>query len=373
LPPQSSPSLVPDDRHLAAFRNDLLAWYRKVGRDVSWRNRVDPYSVWVAETLLQQTRVDQATPYYDRFIARFPTVDALAAASVDDVLRAWEGLGYYARARNLRRAAQIVVEQYDGVIPNTLERLCALPGVGPYTASAILAIAFGQPAAAVDGNVTRVVSRVFSIGLRADTAAARRLVHDLATRLISPDQPGLFTHAIMELGAMVCRPRTPHCELCPLRPVCSAAASGTPEAFPVRAPGRPTPHYDVAVAIIEDGSGHVLIQRRPEDGLLGGLWEFPGGKRVAGETLWDACRREMREELQVAVTILAHLDAIDHAYSHFRVTLHPFLCRITGGIPTPPEGVVVRWVPEESLTEYPFPRANRRLIDALVSGRSRPD
>ncbi len=363
--------------HLAAFREDLAGWFERARRPMPWREagpdgRRDPYRVWLSEVMLQQTRVDQARPYFDRFTTAFPTVEALAAADLDDVLKAWEGLGYYSRARNLHRAAQRVVEDFGGTVPDTEEAIRSLPGVGPYTAAAVLSIAYGVPLAVLDGNVIRVLSRVFAVEDDVTSGRTRRRLQALADALLDHAAPGRWNESVMELGATVCTPASPDCPRCPLRAVCAAFASGEPERLPVAKARAPVPHHDIAVGVIEDEAGRVLVQQRPTDAMLGGLWEFPGGKAEPGESLPDACRREIREELGVEVEVGEPIARIRHAYSHFRITLHAFRCRIVAGEPVHHAAQPIRRVAVEDLADLAFPRANRRLIEALVAHQQRP-
>ncbi len=351
----------------------LIDWYRQRARDLPWRRTRDPYRIWVAEVMLQQTRVDQAGPYYERFLKAFPTVEALAAASLDDVLRNWEGLGYYARARNLHRAARQLVAAHGGQLPTTYEALRRLPGIGPYTAAAVASIAFDEPRAVLDGNVMRVLTRVLAVEDDVRASATRRALQEVADALIPAEEPGTFNQALMELGATVCMPVQPRCGDCPLQNACRARAMGNPTGFPVQAPRTPVPHYDVALGLLFNEEGAVLIQRRPEDGLLGGLWEFPGGKREPGESLEAACVRELHEELGVRVAVRACLAKIRHAYTHFRVTLHAFHCTLLEGVPRSRAGLPLRWVLLEELDRYAFPRPNRRLIELLKQHRRQPD
>ena len=362
---------------LGAFRGALPAWFDRARRPMPWREpgpdgRRDPYRVWVSEVMLQQTRVETAAPYFRRFIEAFPTVGALAAAPLDSVLKRWEGLGYYSRARNLHRAAGAVVAEHGGRVPSDPEAFRALPGVGPYTAAAVLSLSFGVPLAVLDGNVVRVLARVFAVGEDAKAGRTRRALQDLAGRLLDEGDPGRWNEAVMELGATVCTPRAPACPRCPLAGVCRAAAEGRPEAYPVTSKAKPVPHHTVAVAVVADGAGRLLIQRRPEDAMLGGLWEFPGGKREPDETVEAACAREVREELGVEVEVGPPVARVEHAYSHFRITLHAFRCRIVAGEPRSAGKLPLRWVRPDELDDYAFPRANRRVVEALQAEARAP-
>lgn len=368
-PPLSDQSLKysPTNADRTAFGNDLLDWFRREARDMPWRRTGDPYRIWISEVMLQQTRVDQAWGYYERFVKAFPSVEALATAPLDDLLRLWEGLGYYARARNLHRAAQEVVDRFGGSIPDEYNAFRSLPGVGPYTAAAVLSIAYGRSYAVLDGNVARVLARVFRIDEDVKNTRTRRLLQALADDLLVPSDPGAFNQALMEVGATVCTPRAPVCPKCPLHSVCRARQDGVQEKYPVTRPKPPIPHYDIAVGVVFNDANEVLIQRRPESAMLGGLWEFPGGKREPGEALEETCLRELREELNVEVSVERPICRISHAYTHFKITLYAYRCRLVSGTPAGPEGTPLRWVCLADLSEYAFPRANRRLIDILMS------
>ena len=363
--------------HTEAFHGPLAAWFEAHRRPMPWREvdargRRDPYRVWVSEVMLQQTRVDTAVPYFERFMRAFPTPEALAAASQDEVLKNWEGLGYYSRARNLHRAAQRIVAEHGGAFPETEEAVRALPGVGPYTAAAVLSLAFDEPLAVLDGNVIRVLARVFAVEADARKPATRRALQTLADRLLDRDHPGRFNEAVMEIGATVCTPRSPACPVCPLASVCAARASGDPEAFPVVSKRKPVPHQTVAVGLVRDASGRYLIQRRPEDAMLGGLWEFPGGKIEPDETAADACARELREEVGLHVEVGPEVARVDHAYSHFTVTLHAFQCAVASGEAESASGEPVRWIRPDELDDYAFPRANRKILDAIQEQARQP-
>lgn len=346
--------------HRAAAQAQLLAWFARHARDLPWRRGRTPYRVWVAEVMLQQTQVTKVRDYFERFVARFPTVAALAEASMDEVLKQWEGLGYYSRARALHRAAQEVVARYDGELPADVDALRRLPGIGAYTAGAIASIAFGIPAPAVDGNVRRVFARVLALAApsAADLEAAARA-------WLPDDAPGAYTEALMELGATLCRPKSPQCLLCPWLDCCRARALGQPEAFPAPQPRKPIPHYDVVAAVTLRDDGRVLVARRRQEDMLGGLWEFPGGKCEPGETLPAALRREMQEEMGIEVAVGEQLIVVEHAYTHFRITLYAFACRLAAGEPRCIECDDFRWATPEEIHALPMSVADRKIAGIL--------
>ncbi|GAB4520123.1 MAG: A/G-specific adenine glycosylase [Anaerolineae bacterium] len=342
----------------------LLNWAKDHPRDLPWRRDRTPYATWISEVMLQQTQVATAIPYFTRWMQRFPDISSLAAASLDDVLKAWEGLGYYARARHLHQAARLIVERHGGRIPDRRDALLALPGIGPYTAGAILSLAYGKDEPLLDGNVRRVLCRIFDIDDDPSKASTERRLWDLATQLLPPGRAGEFNEALMDLGATVCTPRAPNCEECPVRPWCLAADRGTQEARPARRRRRTIPHYQVTAAIIWR-DGQVLIAQRPTDAMLGGLWEFPGGKQEPGEALEACLRREIAEELGIEIEVNEPLPAIEHAYSHFRITLHPFHCRIVAGEPRAIGCTAWRWVRPSELGQFALSAADRRIVARL--------
>jgi A/G-specific adenine glycosylase len=356
-----------DPEGLARIRravSGLHRWYRQHARDLPWRRTRDPYAVWVSEAMLQQTRVATVLPYYRRWLERFPSVNALAEADVDDVLGLWEGLGYYSRARNLHRAAREVVARFGGEIPRDPESFGQLPGVGPYTVAAVASIAFDRDLAVVDGNVRRVLCRLVALASDPRSGAGVAGLEALAGALLPAGTAALHNQALMELGAVLCTPRAPACPECPLRRVCRAGAAGAPEDYPQRRARSAVPHYDVALGLVfhED---KIFVDQRPYDGLLGGLWEFPGGKVEAGENVEAALHRELREEFGMSVRVVDRLGPVRHAYSHFRVTLHPFLCRFLAMEPRVAEERPWRWVDPGDLHRYPMPRANRKILANL--------
>ncbi|MDJ0976006.1 MAG: A/G-specific adenine glycosylase [Planctomycetota bacterium] len=355
-----------DRAFVRSTRRRLLAWYDANQRDLPWRHSDDPYAIWISEVMLQQTRVETVLDRWPRFLARFPTLERLARSREQSVLKAWEGLGYYSRARNLRKAAALLHKHGAGELPRSAEALRRLPGFGPYTAAAVASIAFGEPVAVVDGNVVRVITRLFGIGDDVTRAATKRAIQDAAQALLAPRRAGDFNQAVMELGATVCVPRNPRCAQCPLSSGCVAKAEDAPERYPVKPRRKPTPHYDIAAGLVWKGDA-VLIGRRPADGLLGGLWEFPGGKVREGESIADACVREIEEETGLRVRAAERFLSIDHAYTHFKITMHLFHCVPTGGTLEARGTEAPRFVPWGELDRYPFPRANRRALDELVA------
>ena len=321
--------------------------------------------------MLQQTRVRTVIPYYTSFLERFPDIRALASSDEDAVLNAWVGRGYYARARNLRRAALAVAGRHGGRVPGDAESFRALPGVGDYICAAVQSIAFGAPMAAVDGNVRRVLSRLFVIEAPVNRPSSQREFQGRADELLDASAPGEFNQAMMELGATVCTPHNPDCGTCPVAGACAARSGNRIPEFPVRDKRRPIPEYRVAVGVVQDDD-RVLITKRPRSGLLGGLWEFPGGKIREGETAREACRRELAEEVSLVVEVGELVTRVRHAYTHFKVEMDVFRCRYDGGEVTLKGPTDYRWVVLDELAQYAFPRANHKFIP-LLRERSEDD
>ncbi len=345
----------------------LLAWYAGHRRRLPWRRTRDPYAIWISEVMLQQTRVETVVPYYRRWLRRFPTVGRLGRARSQQVLTAWEGLGYYRRALQLRRTAQIVVRDYGGRLPRSVEELRKLPGIGPYSAAAVAAFAFGKDEVALDGNLRRVLARLIDLPIDPRTAQGQARLLRYARRHLPRGEASAFNQALMDLGAQVCLPRRPRCEVCPLRPRCRAKIRGVQEARPVRTRKAPAPQRIATAGVIRQ-RGRVLIGRRPEGSLLGGLWEFPGGKCWRRETAGACLRRELREELGVDVEVGTPLGIFRHSYTHFSVTMHAFECRIRRGRPRAAEHTALRWVTPARLPAYPMGRVARRIADVVAGG-----
>ncbi len=345
------------------FARDLLRWYDAAGVAMPWRGERDPYRVWLSEVMLQQTQIATVIPYYQKFLERYPTVADLAAAPLDDVLKMWEGLGYYSRARNLHRAARQIIEQHG--FPKTASELETLPGIGRYTAAAIASIAHGERTAVLDGNVVRVLARLYDLPDDVTLTATQTYLWKLADALIHNDRPGAYNQAMMDLGREICKPRKPRCAACPVRDHCTAFANDTQLARPVKAKRAPTPHYDVAAGVVYALDGRILIAQRPLEGLLGGLWEFPGGKVEVGETLPECLRRELREELAIEVTVGEQVAAVRHAFTHFRITLYAFEARIVSGEPQAIGCAAWRWVTLAEIDAFAFGKADLMVLRTL--------
>jgi A/G-specific adenine glycosylase len=359
-----------------ALRSPLLAWWKLHGRhDIPWKLRpdgsapadgepLDPYGVLVAEVMLQQTQLAVVLPYWRRWMAALPELSALAAVELQQVLLLWQGLGYYSRARRLRQAAQRMLERDPAdPWPRHLEEWLALPGIGRSTAGSLHSSVLDQPAPILDGNVRRVLARLLARPLppARDLASLWRISELLLDRL----RPRAFNQALMDLGAGVCTPRRPRCPECPWNNHCAAYAAGDPSRYPVKDSPRVVPFQVIGVGVVIDPSGRVLIDQRLDEGLLGGLWEFPGGKQEADEPIAATILRELREELAIEVEVGEELISLEHAYSHKRLRFVVHLCRWLSGEPQPLASQQVRWVHPAELEAYPFPAANGRIIAAL--------
>lgn len=347
-----------------AFRHDLIGWFLEEQRDLPWRKDKDPYKIWVSEIMLQQTRVDTVIPYFNRFIEQFPTIEALAVADEDRVLKAWEGLGYYSRVRNLQTAVREVNETYKGKVPNTLKEISTLKGVGPYTAGAILSIAYGIPEPAVDGNVMRVLSRILSIWDDIALQKSRKIFEEAVRVLISHDQPSAFNQALMELGALICTPTSPSCLLCPVREHCHAFHEGVETELPIKKKAKKQRHVQMAAVIMKDDNENILIQKRPKTGLLANLWELPNveitlpflhEKKQLQETL--------KEQHGLKVTVGEKVGEIDHVFSHLIWKIHVY----EGILTSPPiETKNRKLVSKEELAEFAFSVSYQKIIKQFL-------
>lgn len=350
----------------SSIANQLIAWYRSSHRDLPWRNTNDPYAIWVSEIMLQQTQVVTVLPYYYRWMQQFPTIQSLAEAPLDVVLKAWEGLGYYARGRNLHKAAKQIMDVHHGAFPTEFEAIHNLPGVGKSTAGAISTFGLGKPQPILDGNVKRVLSRLYAITEMVNDKAVTDLLWAKSAALLpkKPVDAYDFNQAVMELGATLCTPKQPQCERCPWLGDCKARAQGLENELPVKQDSKPTPHHTIGVGVIYKND-KILIALRPEEGLLGGLWEFPGGKCKPDETLQDCVKREIKEETGLKVSVGPKIATVKHAYTHFKITLHAFVCDYVSGKASPKASQELRWVALEDLSDYAFPKANKKVLEAL--------
>jgi A/G-specific adenine glycosylase len=358
----------------------LLAWYRTHKRTPPWRDHPDPYAVWVSEIMLQQTRVEAVIPYFEKWLRLFPDVRSLANASEQEVLNAWEGLGYYSRARNLHKAAKIVAEQYHGELPRDLDELRKLPGIGRYTLGAIGSMAFGLDVATLDGNIKRVYARLFDVTEPVDSPAGEKILWELAEKHVPQGQAGDYNQALMDLGATICVPKNPRCLICPVMKLCRARRNGMQDQRPVRTPKKDVPHYIHAAAVIIQ-RGRVLLAQRPSQGLLGGMWEFPNG-RVNGEPareLSAALKTGYNLRLRVThkhrastagrkitappqgkhtpTSFRAKIGIVQHGYSHFSVTTHVFRCELI----SPPKETNLKWISLKDLDAYPMGKIDRQI------------
>ena len=364
------------ERLVSSQAEQLLGWWQACGRrdpaqkpwmftaDGTWplpEDSLSPYGIWIAEVMLQQTQLSVVLPYWQRWIKAFPTVNALAAASLEQVRLQWQGLGYYSRARRLHEAARVLVQQ---PWPRDLDGWIALPGIGRTTAGGILSSAFNAPEPILDGNVKRVLARLHAH--ERPPSRDQLLFWQRSEALLDPRRPRDFNQALMDLGATVCTPRRLGCDHCPWRESCAAYASGDPSGWPVVEERKPLPFQVIGIGVVINAVGDVLIDQRLEEGLLGGMWEFPGGKQEPGEPIEACIARELMEELGIVVSVGEALITLDHAYSHKKLQFVVHLCDWCSGDPKPLASQQVRWVRPKQLKDYPFPAANARIIDALL-------
>ena len=356
---------------VAAFRAALLDWFALNARDLPWRRTLSPYEVWLSEIMLQQTQMDRAVVYFGRFLRRFPDILSLAEAHEDEVLKLWEGLGYYSRARNLMRAARVIRAEHGGEFPTSFEAVRGLPGVGPYTAGAIMSVAFGDTRPAVDANVERVLARVLDIGQPVNLPEVKRRILAAAWELVPPGRARDFNQGLMELGALVCAPRSADCPRCPVAAHCLARARGCVGMRPVPSPRPETIRVDMACGVLVTG-GLLFIQKRRADDVWPGLWEFPGGVMEPGESPEAAMVREFSEETELAVRPAGKIAVIRSSYTRHRITLHGFFCRAEPG-QDPRRGhrlheaVEARLVRPDELGAFAFPSGHARLVARLLT------
>lgn len=334
---------------MESISQKLLPWFHENRRDLPWRTDRDPYKVWVSEIMLQQTQVDTVIPYYNRFIAKFPTLQALAEATDEEVLKLWEGLGYYSRVRNLHSAVREVSREYGGVVPDEKEEISRLKGVGPYTAGAILSLAYGKPEPAVDGNVMRVITRLFAMEDDITKSATRAKIENIVQQLIPADEPGAFNEALMELGALICKPRDPACEHCPVVDQCMAREAGVHEQLPVKKKNKPVRPVSLVCGVVmkED---RVLVRRRPAQGLLAGMWEFPTSENTDVSSLLSEQRIEWESRVGTVTHVFSHVKWIVNVYK--------------GNINSDEQDSLPQhyhWVEPKALANYTFPKVFHKV------------
>ncbi len=342
------------------IQTKLLHWFAKNKRDLPWRKTRDPYAIWVSEIMLQQTQVATVIPYYQKFLKTFPTIRSLARADLSRVLKAWEGLGYYSRARNLHRASRIILNHFNGKIPENLKDLLRLPGIGRYTAGAILSIAYNKETPVLDGNVKRVLSRLFAVS--GDSKKTEEFLWPLSESLIPKGSPGAFNQALMDLGSMICTPKHPNCPGCPLKNLCQGYLSGKPESYPLRSIKKEVPHIEAIAAVIQKDE-KVLLRQRPPKGLLGGLWEFPNWPLDGQKESVNYLRLKVRSDLGLKVKWKRPIGTFNQTYSHFKLTLHVFMGEVLN------RGVKGKWASSKNLDQFPMSRIHRRIANALSVGR----
>ena len=346
------------------FTSHLLAWYDGRSLVLPWRNCNDPYKIYLSEVMLQQTQVKTVLPYYKKWVNKYPTVQSVANANQEQILKQWEGLGYYGRARNFHKSCQIIAMQFDGDIPALPEEFSKLPGVGPYISAAVMSIAFHHPLPAVDTNAIRVAARLKMV--ESSSPADSKVIHRYLSDNIAIKRPGDFNQAIMDLGREICKSDNPTCVLCPVSKFCKAFVNNFVDKYPVKIKPAKKPHYNIAAGIIWN-KGQILISKRRENGLLGGLWEFPGGKIEKNENTQTCIVREVKEELGVLVQPTSFLKQIKHAYTHFSITMDAYHCDYLQGTPQAVGCDNWKWIAPEEIRLLPFPKANHKLFDKIIA------
>ncbi|WP_216830527.1 A/G-specific adenine glycosylase [Alkalihalobacterium elongatum] len=350
---------------IKGFQEQLVHWFEEHQRDLPWRKTKDPYRIWVSEVMLQQTRVDTVIPYYNNFVHKFPTLQDLAFAEEQQVLKAWEGLGYYSRVRNLQTAVREVVEEYGGKVPDTKKEISQLKGVGPYTAGAVLSIAYNKPEPAVDGNVMRVISRILLIEEDIGKAKTRPIFESALTKLISQHKPSEFNQGLMELGALVCTPRSPGCLLCPVREHCRAYYVGKEKSLPIKEKKTKVKVKDMAAIVLRNQKGEVLIQRRPDTGLLAKLWQFPNIETTKSKKSEPDCLKDfISTELGMSVKIGEEVQKVEHVFSHLVWNITVYEGTVIEENQLNNEGT--RWVDANSIESYPFPVSHQKIIEQQI-------
>ncbi|RYL88910.1 A/G-specific adenine glycosylase [Sporolactobacillus sp. THM19-2] len=349
---------------IQSFNHDLLSWFHQNSRDLPWRRTKNPYYIWISEIMLQQTQVDTVIPYYQKFIERFPTIEALAHAPEEDVLKRWEGLGYYSRARNLQAGVREVAEKYGAQVPDEKKELLSIRGIGPYTAGALLSMAFGEPEPAIDGNVMRVMSRIFLIDADIARARTRKLFEQRVAAFIAETDPSAFNQSLMDLGAMICRPKNPNCGACPVRKYCKAYEEGVQQDYPVKSRAKKPRLADYAVLLISDSRGRLMIERRPSTGLLAGLWQFPMISMTGHGK--GHVRRSAEKTFGTRCDLHKTSFTCTHRFSHLIWNLSLY----TGKLDEADKMGNRHWVTPEQLERYPFPVPHQKVIEWMKKNYS---
>lgn len=345
---------------ITGFQKALLSWYEQNKRELPWRENKDPYKIWISEIMLQQTKVDTVIPYFNRFISMFPTIHDLAEADEQTVLKAWEGLGYYSRARNLHHAAKEVVASYDGNVPSHPKELGALKGIGPYTRGAILSIAFGQPEPAVDGNVMRVFSRILKIEDNISQQKVKNMFENIVREIIYVNDPSSFNQAVMELGALVCTPKSPMCLLCPVKEYCRAFAEGIEEELPVKSKAKKQKIVPYVALLLRNDNHQYAIEQRPKTGLLANLWQFP--MVPIDEIGFDHLENWVQAEYGLEISLQKKKGALKHVFSHLIWELEIYDAEVVAGYTNH-----FQFVSKDELIEYPFPVSHLNMMKFIAN------
>jgi len=348
-----------------SFSTALIDWYDNKNYSFPWRETSNPYHIWISEIMLQQTQVTTVIPFYKSWINKFPTLHHVAKASDEEIFKYWEGLGYYQRAANLRDACITIINQYNAQIPNTKEELLKLKGIGDYTASAIASIAFGAPHPAIDGNLKRIIARLLCLPDLKKKSLNK--VESFLIKEINHKRAGDFNQALMDLGRTICKPKLPKCDSCPISMFCLSFKNKTTHLFPIKKSTKKIiPHYNIGVGVIWHND-KILITKRKKNQLLGGLWEFPGGKIENNESVSHCIKREAKEELGIKIKVQKFITTVQHKYSHFHITLHAYHCKYLSGKVQKIEIDDWEWIHPKSVENYPFPRANHYIFPEILN------
>jgi A/G-specific adenine glycosylase len=342
--------------------NKLLKWYKKNDVQYPWRLTTNPYHIWVSEIMLQQTQAQTVIPYFNNWLIKFPNINSVAKAKSDDILKSWEGLGYYARARNFHLACKKLCEKGLNVVPKDFNEFIQLPGVGEYTASAVLSIAYNKPLPAIDSNVIRIVSRINEIPFT--FPKSKKIINEYLVSILPKKNSGDFNQSMMDFGRFVCRNIAPKCNDCIINIHCNAFVNNNVDNFPIKLKKPKKPHYNIAVGVIWN-ENKILITKRPNNGLLGGLWEFPGGKIKTNESSQQCVIREIKEELNIKIRIQKKIHQIQHAYSHFSITMHAYNCQFIKGNLKLLGCTDFKWINPGDIEKFAFPKANHKIFNKI--------